>query len=576
MTSVSEAADPLLPDRHNTTRRDFLKTSLVTSVAAAAVGVNAAGEQTRAVPDSKAEHTSLITVTDAAPSAPLRKPWKNAIEVDVPLLLLRADLQSHLAILQRSIGYRYCRTYAIFQDEMAVVARRKDGSLAFRWAQVDKVLDALQRLHLRPFVNLSQMPVALASGTQTIFDWELNVTPPRDYAEWGQLVGAFARHCLDRYGLDEIAQWYYEVWNEPNINFWTGSQQDYWHLYDVSAAALKAVSPRLRVGGPVSAHAAWIPEMISHCSTKGVPLDFISTHIYLQDEFVEYPGLRGSPHKPGMFIPDIVRNLRETVRRSALPDLEIHWTEWNSLVPLPNGEIAWDHNPSLDNTSAAATVCDLAIAVDGDCDTFCWWEASDLVGQSGIPQSEFSGTYGLLTLNGLPKATFNAFRFLNRMRGGRRELRHEDLAPGCGLVATSEGESLQVLLWHRDLSAYGVGEQQPWAGVLKMPWAESAKPVLLQERITAGAGSCYETWQALGTPQNLSPGERDLLKVHADPEAQLFQPEEQSSQVAHDFLLARGEVLYLELRPQGEVALPNGPLRQELAAWYAARRDKSK
>ncbi len=162
-----------------------------------------------------------------------------------------------------------------------------------------------------------------------------------------------------------------------------------------------------------------------------------------------------------------------------------------------------------------------------------------------MPQSEFSGTYGLLTLNGLPKSTLNAFRFLNRLRGGRRELRHEDMAPGCGLVATSEGESLQVLLWHRDLSAYGVGEQQPWAGVLKMPWAESAKPVLLQERITAGAGSCYETWQALGTPQNLSPGERHLLEVHAAPEAQLFQPEAQNGQVAHDFLLAtRGGALF--------------------------------
>ena len=98
------------------------------------------------------------------------------------------------------------------------------------------------------------------------------------------------------------------------------------------------------------------------------------------------------------------------------------------------------------------------MAVDGDCDTFCWWEASDVFEEGGMPQSEFSGTYGLLTLNGLPKATFNAFRFLNRLRGGRLELRHEALAPGCGLVATAEGESLQVLLWHRDLSAYGVGD----------------------------------------------------------------------------------------------------------------------
>jgi xylan 1,4-beta-xylosidase len=388
------------------------------------------------------------------------------------------------------------------------------------------------------------------------------------------LVEAFARHCLDRYGLDEIAQWYYEVWNEPNIDFWRGSQEDYWKLYDASAAALKAVSPRLRVGGPVTARGAWVAEMISHCCSGGVPLDFISTHIYPQDEYVLYPDLKGSPHKPGAFVPDVVREVRQTVRRSAFPDLEIHWTEWNSLIPLPDGKLSWDENPSVDNLFGAATACDLATAVDGDCDTFCWWEASDVFEESGMPQSEFSNTYGLLTLNGLPKATFNAFSFLNRLRGGRLEVRYDALALGRGLVATAEGECRQILLWHRILT--GVREQQPWVGVLEVPWTESAKPVLLQERITAGAGSCYETWQSLGKPQNLSPIEHHLLEVHAAPEARLFQPDVQKSRVTHAFRLAPGEVLYLELRPQGAVAMPKTPLRQELAAWYALRGEKPK
>jgi xylan 1,4-beta-xylosidase len=215
-------------------RRDFLKTSLVASVAATTVGVATAAENTPAASSAtsalKTETPSVISVTDAKPAAPLRKPWKNAIAVGRAYELLRDDVQSHLAILQRAIGYRYCRFHGLFHDEMAVVARRKDGTLAFRWHQVDKVFDALQRLGLRPFVELSTMPVALASGTATVFDWEFNTTPPSDYAEWGRLVEAFARHCLDRYGLEEIAQWYYEVWNEPNINFWTGSREDYWKL----------------------------------------------------------------------------------------------------------------------------------------------------------------------------------------------------------------------------------------------------------------------------------------------------------------------------------------------------------
>jgi xylan 1,4-beta-xylosidase len=564
----------LKPPNQPTTRRDFLKSSLAGSVATAAAGVSAMAEGSSTRNDAKAERPSLISVAEEAPSAALRKPWKSAIATGHAPLLLRADLQHHLAILQREIGFRYCRFHGIFHDDMAVVARRKDGSLAFRWAQVDKVLDALQQLGLRPRVELSSMPVALASGTATIFDWGFNTTPPRDYAEWGQLVGAFARHCLERYGLDEIAQWYFEVWNEPNIDFWTGTQSDYWKLYDASAAALKAVSPRLRVGGPVSARAAWVAEMIAHCARQKVPLDFISTHIYPQDEWVEFPGLRGTPHKPGMYVPDVVRRVREMVRGSAMPDLEVHFTEWNSLCALPGGKVSWNQNSTVDELSGAATACDLALAVDADCDVFCWWEASDVFEESGMALSEFSNTYGLLTLSGIPKATCNAFRFLNRMRGGRLKLQHDPLAPGCNLIATAEGNNLWVLLWYRDLSAYGVVEQDPWAGVLEMPWTEPAKPQLIQEKITAGAGSCYETWQSLGMPQNLSPLEHRFLEAHAVPETQLFHLSEENGHVNHEFRLQPGEVICLELRPQDQVALPISPLRHEVAEWYAAQRTK--
>lgn len=580
MKLASNLPGPLAPRACNTTRRSFLKTSLLTSVAAstagAAMSAGNASAANSATIAAKSRYPSVIEVTNAKPATPFRKPWKSTIATGYAPLHLRADLQRQLEILQRHIGYRYCRFHGLFHDDMAVAARRTDGSLMFKWDNVDKVFDSLLRIGLRPRVELSPMPAALASGTATIFDWGFNTTPPRDYAEWGQLVGAFSRHCLDRYGLDEIAQWYYEVWNEPNINFWTGTQENYWKLYDVSARALKAVSPRLRVGGPVTARCAWVPEMISHSSKGGVPLDFISTHIYPQDEWVLYPGLRGSPYKPGKFVPDLVREVGQTVRRSAMPDLEVHMTEWNSLVPLPDGKIVWDRNPSLDKVSGAATACDLAMAVDEDCEVFCWWEASDVFEESGMPQSEFSNTYGLLTLSGLPKATFNAFRFLNRLRGGRLELQHGKLPPGCNLVATAEGESLHVLLWYRVLSVYGVGAQQPWAGVLELPWTHSAKPVLLQERIAAGSGSCYETWLSLGTPQNLSPTERDLLEVHSAPEARLFKPEAQKGRVCHEFRLAPGEVVYCELRPQGAVALPKAPLRQKLTAWYAAKREKSK
>jgi xylan 1,4-beta-xylosidase len=87
------------------------------------------------------------------------------------------------------------------------------------------------------------------------FWYHPNDSPPKDYAKWDALMKAFAEHLIARYGLDEVSQWYFEVWNEPNLGFWAGDpkQETYWDLYDHTAVDLKAVSPRLRVGGPATA-----------------------------------------------------------------------------------------------------------------------------------------------------------------------------------------------------------------------------------------------------------------------------------------------------------------------------------
>ncbi len=318
-----------------------------------------------------------ISLQSDPSASPLRKPWKNAIAVGRAYELLRRDVVEHLAYVQRTIGYRYCRFHGLFHDEMAVVSRRPDGTLAYRWHQLDKVYDTLLSLGLKPFVELNPMPSVLASGTDTIFDWKMNVTPPTDFGEWGQLVGAFARHVIDRYGLAEVRQWYFEVWNEPNLaGFWTGTQEEYWKLYDASALALKSVDAALRVGGPASSKARWIADIIEHCTRTGIPLDFVSTHLYPQDEYVDYPERAGSPHPVGQFFADTVRSVQATVRASARPDLEIHWTEWNTLSKPRSSGVSWTANPTVDSLYGAGLVCDLCTALDDAADTLCWWVAS--------------------------------------------------------------------------------------------------------------------------------------------------------------------------------------------------------
>jgi xylan 1,4-beta-xylosidase len=509
-------------------------------------------------------------------TAPLRKPWKNAIAVGRAYELLREDALEHLRFVQRSIGYRYCRFHGLFHDEMAVVDRREDGALAFRWHQIDKVYDALLKMDLRPFVELNPMPSALASGQQTIFDWRMNVTPPRDYREWEQLVEAFTRHCVDRYGIDEVRQWYFEVWNEPNLEgFWSGTKEEYWQLYAAAAHAVKRVSQDLKIGGPASSKASWIGDIIAHCTANGLPLDFVSTHLYPQDEYVTYPDRKGSPHEPGEFFSDTVRSVQVQVAKSSRPDLEIHWTEWNSLSTASTSAVTWTKNTWVDSINGAALICKTCVTLDDACNTLCWWVASDVFEESGMPQSEFSSTYGLVTINGLPKATFNAFEFLNRLGNVRCETVSDEALPhGCGWCATRSGDTLQVLLWHQVLPE--VGKQKEWQCRLALPIAVADNYFVIQSRIGVDGGSAWESWVELGQPQDLSTEEMRFLRSRAQPDCQLFAFPSAKDSILMSLAIQPAEVYLLELRRQGPTALPKTGLRAQLAQWEQQMSDASK
>jgi len=465
-------------------------------------------------------------------------PWKKGIAVGRAYELLRADLLTHLTICQREIGFEFCRFHALFHDEMAVVRRDATGNLVYQWRFVDEIFDRLRSVGLRPFVELNPMPSALASGKQRMFWYGMNVTPPRDMAEWSELVSAFARHCIDRYGRAEVRQWYFEVWNEPNLGaFWAGSQADYFELYAASARALTAVDPELRVGGPATASARWIPELIEHCGRTGTPLDFVSTHTYAQDEFVQYPDRAASPHDPGEFFADAFRRVQREVADSARPDLEIHWTEWNTQQAHDAASVTWSHNRSVDALEGGSFVARECVALDGTCDSMFYWVASDLFEEGGPMTAPFSQTYGLLTMDGLPKATFNAMRLLARMRGDRLKISELALAhPGCGAVATREGVVTRLLLWNHPIPGLSAAN---WSVDVSLPGEQ-----WFLVRVTAGAGSPFERWLEMGQPQNLSPVAREALAYAAVPSVAVVSP-------MPDYRLevGPGEVVWIEARP---------------------------
>src|SRR5262249_22271676 len=150
------------------------------------------------------------------------------------------------------------------------------------------------------------------------------------YDKWEELIYNFAEHLVHRYGVEEVSQWYFEVWNEPNIDFWTGEpkQATYFELYDHAARAIKRVSARLRVGGPATAQAAWVSSMIAHSVETNMPLDFVSTHVYANDTSQDVFGTHENIPRSKM-VARAVRKVYNEVKKSKRADLPIHWSEYN-------------------------------------------------------------------------------------------------------------------------------------------------------------------------------------------------------------------------------------------------------
>jgi xylan 1,4-beta-xylosidase len=349
---------------------------------------------------------------------------------------LRADWQRDLALVHRECGFKYIRFHGLLQDELGVYSEDKQGRPIYNFQYIDALYDAILNIGMKPFVELSFMPQALASGSKTIFWWKGNITPPKDYRKWEQLIQSLVQHWTERYGIEEVKQWYFEVWNEPNLDiFWSGSQSDYFKLYEVTALAIKRVSPHYRVGGPATAGNAWVSETINFAAQNQVALDFIATHDY---------GVRGIGFddgvqqlylitEPGAII-EGVRRSRSQITSSPLSNLPLHYTEWSTSYS--------PRDPVHDSYVSAPYILSKLKGTEGFADSMSYWTFTDIFEEFGPVPSPFHGGFGLLNFQGLRKPAFYAYQFLNRL--GDEELNSND----ADSWACRSASGVQILFWN--------------------------------------------------------------------------------------------------------------------------------
>ncbi len=425
--------------------------------------------------------------------------WEFGVNTCHAALWLRDDLPAQMKRMHEELGFRYVRFHGILNDDMDVM--RADGT--FHFDRVIQVYEKILKAGMKPFVELSSMPSALASNDRKLCHYEFRSSPPNSWKTFRELIAAFTRALSSHFGEEEVKNWYFEVWNEPDIPFWSGSMEEYFKLYDLARSAVKSVCPAFRVGGPATSKTKWIPEFIEHVSvpspedpSEGIRCDFISTHAYPSD----LPFLDSADGEVQLQEAGVLRTLysaaRTAIDNAWGHDFPLLIGEWNSSA----GPYAFNH----DECNNAPFICKTMAELRTFCSGSLFWDASDIYEEGGFHYTPFHGGYGLMTVNDFPKAGFHAFRFLHEIGSVLLEAAFDEPCEEHGVLASEEGNELRLLVWnYRRPGTSGVPLEFP------LPACCGAGGTI--ERIQPGKGSAYEAWIALGKPDYLNRESFDAL-----------------------------------------------------------------
>jgi xylan 1,4-beta-xylosidase len=419
-------------------------------------------------------------------ATPLPHFWEHTVGSERAVVTLRADWQAQLRRCHEELGFRHVRFHGLLCDDMGTLVLQQNRPI-YSFFNSDQIWDYLRSIGMRPFVELSFMPEALASGNTTIFHYKGNVTPPKSYRDWATLISKLVGHWVDRYGLDEVRTWFLEVWNEPNLkDFWTGSQEAYFKLYRYTADAIKGVDGGLRVGGPATAKNEWITEFLDFCEKNKLPADFVSTHHYPTDALgmEEQDTETQLAHGRRSLLRDWARETHRLARGRP-----VYYTEWNTSSN--------PRDPLHDEPYAAAFVIKTVMEMSGLVDGYSFWTFSDIFEENYFPSVPFHGGFGLLNLHGIPKPMYRAFGLLHHL--GNECLPIEGTHSAVDAWVVRRDCALAVLLTNHALPRHPIETTHVHVQIANGPCPLAA----YAERIDEEHANAKRVWQEMGAPEYL-------------------------------------------------------------------------
>jgi len=479
-----------------------------------------------------------------------------------------------------TLGLTGVRAHGLFHDDIGIYSEDGSGNPVYDFTRSDEIFDFLVlELGISPIVELASMPSALAADpSQQVFDWNMIVSVPKDFAKWQGLVQAFVQHSVDTYGEEAVSKWYWEVWNEPECcsgKFWkdsggtAGTAAQYFQLYDASVAGVHAVLPNAKLGGPVTSQPVELDggsqwgggagnQFLDHITSTSQHLGFFAYHTWSFLDSVEgyFKGL-------GM------------LDQRGLTDVQIAVTEFGPTWEFGLREVGEDGvwEPQERDQGAAfvaQTYADISNRVANEGKrfpiTYAWWTLSDVFdegyedsGDYVLEDNPFMGAMGLYSREGIKKPAYNTYKFLAQMGEEHQAVTVEGLGDVGGLAArdTTDG-GIQLLIYNgQDPGAgfstdtyYAVAAEQSIGVTISGMAPESAYDVTAY-RVDPTHGNAWALWDAQGRPTmaNMSEAQWEELRAGMESPAEPVGAALCGETFKKNFMLASPGVLFVTIEP---------------------------
>ncbi len=497
-----------------------------------------------------------IKVDAARPLGPLRPVW-SYFGYDEPNYTYMKDgkkLLSELAALSPVTVHVRAHNLLTTGDGTAALkwgstnAYTEDaqGNPKYDWTIVDRIFDTYLERKMKPLVEIGFMPEALSAKPQPYqHQWAPDKTynkiftgwahPPKDPKKWGELVYQWVKHCVDKYGREEVASWWWEVWNEPDIGYWQGTPEQYFELYDHAADAVKRALPAIRIGGPTTTGpkgekaAKFLRDFLQHVVSgknyatgkTGSPLDYISFHAKGRPKFIENRVQMGSEFQ----MSDFDNGFRIVASFPTLKRLPIIIGESD-----PEGCAACSvrfhpqngyRNGTMYSSYTAATFArkhELAAKHGVNFEGAVTW-AFEFEGQP-----YFDGFRDLAT-NGIDKPVLNVFRMFGMMSGQRLAVQSSGAVALADMLksgvkaqadinafASRDERAIHVMAWNYHDDDLPMAPAAVTLKIAGIP-ANVKRALVKHYRIDESHSNSYTAWNAMGSPQQPTPQQYAALEA---------------------------------------------------------------